>query len=491
LAAEEKYRGIFDHLVEGIFQTTPDGHYRMANVALARIYGYGSPEELQQSVTDIGRKLYVEPHRREEFQSTMDEHDTITGLSRRFTARTEPRSGFQKIAVPFEISRASCSTMRARSKTSRNRRAAVEELRGSESLYHSLVETMPQNVFRKDRQGAHFCQQAVLPALRLRAEGHSGQNRFRLFPKDLAEQYKADDEWVMTTGQSREITEVHHPLGQKSGISQVVKTPLYGADGTIIGLQGIFWDITKEREMEEKLRTSEALYHSLVETLPQNIFRKDLAGRFTFGNQQFLQTLGRTLEEIVGKTDYDFFPPEMAAKFQADDRQVVETGEMLNIVEENRPPAVATRFMCRWSKRPCAAWAEKSSACREFFGISQHRGWSPNNKSALPTPNWRASREQLRVKNVQMEDDLKTARGNSASVVAARCCDRTERVSIHAPLFSGGNGGGDFFNITALSEIEGGGIHLRCRRAWRPLGARHGNDSRHLWKNCVHWPQPG
>src|ERR1044071_577449 len=51
LAAEEKYHGIFDHLVEGIFQTTPDGRFLLANMALARIYGYNSPDELLQSLT--------------------------------------------------------------------------------------------------------------------------------------------------------------------------------------------------------------------------------------------------------------------------------------------------------------------------------------------------------------------------------------------------------------------------------------------------------
>src|SRR6266446_2022616 len=51
LEAEEKYHSVFDHLVEGIFRTTADGHYLMANLALARIYGYGSPEELMQSIT--------------------------------------------------------------------------------------------------------------------------------------------------------------------------------------------------------------------------------------------------------------------------------------------------------------------------------------------------------------------------------------------------------------------------------------------------------
>ena len=53
---KDNYYGIFDHLVEGIFRTTPDGHYLLANVALARIYGYDSPVELMASIKDIARK---------------------------------------------------------------------------------------------------------------------------------------------------------------------------------------------------------------------------------------------------------------------------------------------------------------------------------------------------------------------------------------------------------------------------------------------------
>ena len=62
---EQKYRGIFENIVEGIFQTSPEGgYYLSANSALARIYGYASPDELKSNVTDIGRKRYVEPGRR-------------------------------------------------------------------------------------------------------------------------------------------------------------------------------------------------------------------------------------------------------------------------------------------------------------------------------------------------------------------------------------------------------------------------------------------
>ncbi len=65
--AEQKFRGIFENAIEGIFQTAPDGHYLSANPALARIYGYNSPDELVAALGDIERQLYTEPSRRAEF----------------------------------------------------------------------------------------------------------------------------------------------------------------------------------------------------------------------------------------------------------------------------------------------------------------------------------------------------------------------------------------------------------------------------------------
>ncbi|HEV2319274.1 MAG TPA: SpoIIE family protein phosphatase [Verrucomicrobiae bacterium] len=80
VAEKENYYGIFDHLVEGIFRTTPDGHYMMANVALARIYGYNSPADVVANITDIAHSLYVESRRREEFIELMQGNDVITGF---------------------------------------------------------------------------------------------------------------------------------------------------------------------------------------------------------------------------------------------------------------------------------------------------------------------------------------------------------------------------------------------------------------------------
>jgi len=78
--AEAKYRSIFENALEGIFQSTVDGHYLSANPTLAKIYGYASPEELIASLTDIEHQLYVEPHRREQFVRRMQENDAVSGF---------------------------------------------------------------------------------------------------------------------------------------------------------------------------------------------------------------------------------------------------------------------------------------------------------------------------------------------------------------------------------------------------------------------------
>ena len=82
---EEKnnYYGLFDHLVEGIFRTTVSGHYLLANIALAKIYGYDSPVQLMASIKDIAGSLYVEHGRRDEFIRLMQENNTLTGFESR------------------------------------------------------------------------------------------------------------------------------------------------------------------------------------------------------------------------------------------------------------------------------------------------------------------------------------------------------------------------------------------------------------------------
>ena len=78
--AEEKYRSIFDNAVEGIFQSTPSGRYLSVNPALARMYGYASPEELMGSVTDIAHEIYVDPACRAEVIRLLERQGVVRGF---------------------------------------------------------------------------------------------------------------------------------------------------------------------------------------------------------------------------------------------------------------------------------------------------------------------------------------------------------------------------------------------------------------------------
>jgi PAS domain S-box-containing protein len=78
--AEDKYRRIFESALEGIFQSTPDGKYISANPALARIYGYDSPEDLINSIINIEEQLYVDQERREEFLELMTKNHEVAGF---------------------------------------------------------------------------------------------------------------------------------------------------------------------------------------------------------------------------------------------------------------------------------------------------------------------------------------------------------------------------------------------------------------------------
>ena len=102
--AEAKYRNIFENTVEGIFQTTLDGHYISANPALARIYGYSSAEEMMVELTSIQQQLYVDPERRLEFTAILQRDRSVTN----FESQVYRRDG--TVIWISENARAVCSS---------------------------------------------------------------------------------------------------------------------------------------------------------------------------------------------------------------------------------------------------------------------------------------------------------------------------------------------------------------------------------------------
>ncbi len=82
--SEERYRKIFENAIEGIFQTTPEGRFLNANPALARMFGYESPEELMEKVTDVGCQLYAGPEDRENIIAFVQKQGVLRNVELQF-----------------------------------------------------------------------------------------------------------------------------------------------------------------------------------------------------------------------------------------------------------------------------------------------------------------------------------------------------------------------------------------------------------------------
>jgi len=93
-------------------------------------------------------------------------------------------------------------------------------------------------------------------------------------------------------------------------------------------------DITERKQMEEKLRASENKYKTLLENLPQKIFYKDKNFAYVSCNENYARDLEIKPEEIAGKTDYDFYPKDLAEKYRADDKRIMESGKSEDIEEK-------------------------------------------------------------------------------------------------------------------------------------------------------------
>jgi two-component system sensor histidine kinase/response regulator len=198
----------------------------------------------------------------------------------------------------------------------------------TEAFYHSLVESLPGNILCKDLQGrftfvnSRFCQTVGRPR-----EAIIGRTDVDLFPAEVAAQYQAADETVIRTGRSHEAVEEHHtPTGVMH--VQVIKTPIRDDAGRIIGIQGLFWDVTERRRVEEALHEERALLRALLDTVPDSIYFKDRDSRFLRVSTALARRLGvHDPADVVGRTDADFFAPEHARAALDDERRILATGQ--------------------------------------------------------------------------------------------------------------------------------------------------------------------
>ncbi|MBI1389786.1 MAG: SpoIIE family protein phosphatase [bacterium] len=140
------------------------------------------------------------------------------------------------------------------------------KLKDSEAFYYSLVENIPQFIFCKDLEGRFtFVNQRFCKLLECSIDDVIGRNDFDFFPREMAEKYRQDDQKVIENNKTFETIEANQISDRETKYVHVIKTPIHDADGHVIGTQGIFWDITKQKKAEEELQNAhDRLKHDLL-----------------------------------------------------------------------------------------------------------------------------------------------------------------------------------------------------------------------------------
>ena len=190
-----------------------------------------------------------------------------------------------------------------------------KERKKSEQRYQSLVEHLPQRIFIKDRNSVYIsCNANYARDLGIAPEQIVGKDDFAFYPPELSEAYRADDQDVMATGKTKDIEERYQVAHEDRWI-HTIKVPFHDERGRIVGVLGIFEDITERKRAEEALWVKDRALESSINAVA-------LAGldeKLTYVNPAFLKMWGyRDRREVEGRSAIDFWTsPDEAAQVMA------------------------------------------------------------------------------------------------------------------------------------------------------------------------------
>jgi PAS domain S-box-containing protein len=207
----------------------------------------------------------------------------------------------------------------------------------SESLLNTVVESIPNPIFVKDREGRFVAGNSAFARWFGKGDVKQllGKTAYDVFPAHLAEASSADDRKVFESGEPVTARHEHRQTDGQLHQLAVTKVPLRDENHYVIGLIGISRDVTAEALAEQDLETERNLFRLIMDAVPDFIFVKDRKGQFITMNRHMLQALGaRTPADVAGKTSYDFHEKELATHYHLGDQQVMLTGEPLISHEE-------------------------------------------------------------------------------------------------------------------------------------------------------------
>ncbi len=222
-------------------------------------------------------------------------------------------------------------------------------LKRSQTDYQAILEALPDPLVRLNRDGLHLSYHPGDPQAHFPTkEQVEGRTIYETMPQEIADQASATIRKALETGRTQtfqyELERDGHRLFREARVVPLSQDEVLS----------VVRDFTPQKLLEERLQAAREeaeaernLLRTLIDNLPDYVFVKDAQSRFITTNKAHLATLGAaSLEEVVGKTDFDFFPKELAERYYADEQEVIRTGEpLLNRIEESTDAQGAPQWL--------------------------------------------------------------------------------------------------------------------------------------------------
>lgn len=215
---------------------------------------------------------------------------------------------------------------------------AQEALHENQTRYQNLVETSHDLIWTIDTQGRFtFVNRAARDIYGYEPEELIGKSFVEVLdnqnygPKDFEKFHEMIEKENALHGFE---TYVRHRDGRQVILS-TNSIPLCDEHGKLTGVAGSSHDITVRKKVEDIFREERNLLRTVIDNLPDRIYAMDMQGRKTLSNiADWSAAGGKTMEDVIGKTDFDLYPSELAEEYRKLDQAVLDSGKPVINYEE-------------------------------------------------------------------------------------------------------------------------------------------------------------
>ncbi|MDZ4809774.1 MAG: PAS domain S-box protein [Bacteroidota bacterium] len=284
IAAQKKIQAVFDNSADGVYQSTVEGKFIMANPALAKIFGYNSVGELLSSVNNIGNEIYADHSDRERMLNQLLKQDHIENFEAAMLTRKNEIVWTNESTRVVRNDKGAILYFEGTLKDVTERKKAEVALHNSEERYRQIVETAQEGIWVLDENNyTIFVNKRMCEMLGYSREEIMGRQNYDFKDEegrnkamqDIERRKEGDTE----TQTSKFITKNGTPLW-----TSVSTNPIQDDEGKYVGALGMFTDITERRKADRALVVAQKKFQAIFDNTADGIYQSTVDGKFIIAN---------------------------------------------------------------------------------------------------------------------------------------------------------------------------------------------------------------